>query len=348
MSEQDWFQTSQERRQAFLSKELTGRFQLAEITSDMAPRHYHRITQDKKSYILMECAPDGHKQALVGHEISAFLNVQKLLSAARIKVPKLYAVDEQNGLLLLEDFGDITFEKALLNISQNDKEDLYSRATNMLFDLKAIPQDVARTLPVFRDSRIYQFGRRFADWFLPYYFDRPVSDDDIAGYFSMMKQIEADLPEIPFGFVHGDFQPPNMMVLPDGQIGLLDFQGAMYGPPVYDLVNLLHDARRHVDPKIIRDCKDAYVLDKKNDVMLWYNYISLHFHLRVIGQFIRVAYTLNKTSYLIHLNRLWGYLGQNENKVFQDYAQNIGLDFSKPLPPFDLERLKKHVRSDAT
>jgi aminoglycoside/choline kinase family phosphotransferase len=44
-----------------------------------------------------------------------------------------------------------------------------------------------------------------------------------------------------------DFHSPNLIWLPDrqgvAQVGLLDFQDAMMGPPAYDVASLLQDAR---------------------------------------------------------------------------------------------------------
>ena len=60
------------------------------------------------------------------------------------------------------------------------------------------------------------------------------------------------LPEVLAGFlaqrpgvtVLRDYHAENIMLLPDGDQGLIDFQDALVGHPAYDLVSLLQDARR--------------------------------------------------------------------------------------------------------
>jgi hypothetical protein len=122
----------------------------------------------------------------------------------------------------------------------------------------------------------------------------------------------------------------------------------MCGPPVYDLTNLLNDARRTVDPDIIQRGKISYGIGHNECEQLWYDYLSLHFHLRVIGQFIRVTVTLGKTGYLQHLPRLQTYIRNNMNPHFKAYCEHAGLDFSRELPPFAIEKLKPLIRHDAS
>ena len=59
---------------------------------------------------------------------------------------------------------------------------------------------------------------------------------------SLQRAIEA-----PPSWVLRDYHSPNLLWLPQRQgmarIGLLDFQDALLGPPAYDLVSLLQDAR---------------------------------------------------------------------------------------------------------
>ena len=56
-----------------------------------------------------------------------------------------------------------------------------------------------------------------------------------------------------------DYHAENLMVLPDRpDLGLLDFQDALAGHAAYDLVSLLQDARRDVDPALEEAMIDRY------------------------------------------------------------------------------------------
>ncbi len=41
--------------------------------------------------------------------------------------------------------------------------------------------------------------------------------------------------------VHRDYHSRNLMLQPDGTLGVIDFQDAVRGPLTYDLVSLLRD-----------------------------------------------------------------------------------------------------------
>src|SRR6188508_713285 len=56
-----------------------------------------------------------------------------------------------------------------------------------------------------------------------------------------------------------DYHAENIMLLASGEQGLIDFQDALVGHPAYDLVSLLQDARRDVDPALERQMLDRYL-----------------------------------------------------------------------------------------
>ncbi|MCB9965444.1 MAG: phosphotransferase [Rhodospirillales bacterium] len=344
----DWFADSAPRRELFLDREIPGYHHFEAMTHDMAPRFYHRVFREQQTFILLESAPDGHPQALPGHEIGAFLRVNRLLQAEGFSTPKIEAADEENGLVLLQDFGDLTFEKALKTASDEEGGLLYRKATDLLVALRAIPASHLSDLPAFEESLINRGVRRFADWFLPYYLGRSITDEDLAAFQEMMLALQKQLSPVSSGFIHGDFHPANLMILADGSLGILDFQGAMRGPSVYDLTNLLCDARRDVRSEWVKSCQSLYFSDAENGLIDYYNYLSLHFHLRVIGQFIKVAIVSGKTGYLQHLDRLRRYLQQSPVHLFQDYSRKAGLNWDHDLPPLSLDNLKKLIREDAT
>ena len=56
------------------------------------------------------------------------------------------------------------------------------------------------------------------------------------------------------GFLHRDYHGENLILVPGSEglwrLGVLDFQDAHRGPPLYDLVSLIDDARRDVSPEV--------------------------------------------------------------------------------------------------
>jgi hypothetical protein len=59
-------------------------------------------------------------------------------------------------------------------------------------------------------------------------------------------------------FVHRDYQSRNLMVRPGGALCWIDFQDALLGPRVYDLVALLNDSYQSFDRPFVEARLDDY------------------------------------------------------------------------------------------
>jgi hypothetical protein len=109
-------------------------------------------------------------------------------------------------------------------------------------------------------------------------------------------------------FVHRDYHSRNLMVLPDGNPGILDFQDAVYGPITYDLVSLLRDAYIQWDEALVLDWVIRYWerarrigLPVNPDIDSFYRdfeFMGLQRHLKVLGIFARLNYRDGKDAYL--------------------------------------------------
>jgi len=107
-----------------------------------------------------------------------------------------------------------------------------------------------------------------------------------------------------------DYHAENIMLLPDGEQGIIDFQDALIGHPAYDLVSLLQDARREVDPDL-EQLMLAYYRDATNasaDFDLHYALLGAQRNTKIIGIFTRLWKRDGKERYLSFLPRMWGLL----------------------------------------
>ena len=68
---------------------------IEKIAGDASFRSYYRIAVEKNKFILM-FAPPTHE------ELKPFINVDQFLISKGFNAPKIYAIDEENGFLLLE------------------------------------------------------------------------------------------------------------------------------------------------------------------------------------------------------------------------------------------------------
>ncbi len=117
---------------------------------------------------------------------------------------------------------------------------------------------------------------------------------------------------IPETLVLRDYHVDNLMVLdrpPPKSVGLLDFQDALRGPALYDLVSLLRDARRDVAPELIAELSARYLAAFPEVDALNFNAafacLSVQRNLKIIGIFTRLARRDGKPGYLKHIPRCW-------------------------------------------
>ena len=110
-----------------------------------------------------------------------------------------------------------------------------------------------------------------------------------------------------------DYHVDNLMGLSErpgvAALGLLDFQDAVAGSPAYDLVSLLQDARRDVDPGLAAALMARYRAGLGAGGGAWLApacaVLGAQRHAKVIGIFTRLCRRDGKPRYLAHLPRLW-------------------------------------------
>lgn len=293
--------------QTFLQQAGWTGAQVELLAADASFRRYYRVFGPRETAILMDAPPQKENA-------EAFLRITEQLVALELSAPRCLAHDLKQGFLLLEDFGDRTFTRALSEGA--NEEDLYELAVDTLITLHQRWQTQGnQNLPSYDLERLLQESDLFVDWYLPAV-GVPLSDSARKDYFTAWTTILKPLTEktvLPTVLVLRDFHVDNLMILPEREgiasCGLLDFQDAVLGSPAYDLVSLLRDARRDVPGTLHNRLLTRYLdsfPDWRRDTFEC-NYWSLGAHrsARIIGVFTRLAQRDGKPRYLAHLPRLW-------------------------------------------
>ena len=308
------------------------------LKSDMSGRKYSRIIDiDQNNYILMESFPDHHEKSIPGHKISDYVLIGDALLKAGLSVPKVYDYNSGEGYMLLEDFGDIMFSDQI-NRGEN-LEHLYGLATDALEKISSSSELSNLNIKKYYDGHVHENKKFVMEFYLPYITGHKTSLELVDRYKSIWQDIENKCPPCPLTFQHIDFSAGNLMLLPEredvNECGIIDFQGGMIGPYVYDLVNLLEDARLDVPEEIRISMKEKFCKNmddnEKELFNSWYSILSAQFHLRLIGQFIRIATVMGNDSYIEHLPRIASYI-RNELQdpllePLKDFFDEIGVDF---------------------
>lgn len=301
---------------------------------DWALRKFSRLSKGDKSVVLMQSLPDDHPRATLGHKVEDYVRIANYLRQERFPAPEIIAQDIPHGLLLIEDFGDISLHE-IVRDDVKASSGYYLDAARLLLRFYKELKVGDVSLPNFFDSAIYKGRRRLVEWYYPAVSGQQASPQMVEEYLSAWREIEAGLPAPVMKFSHADYHPHNLMIK-DGQIGLIDFQGAIWAPAPYDLVNLLEDARRMVPEEIKTAClklfEDNLSADEWQNFKAWYDVLAAQFHARVIGQAVRLAVKENKTRLLDYVPNLKKYLAKEINAPvlvpLKKFCEAVGLDFA--------------------
>ena len=301
-------------RKSFAARAGWGDAAHAALAGDASARHYERLTRGDATAVLMDDPPPGHS-------VAAFVRIARLLRGMGYRAPEILAVDEIQGFALLEDLGDDSFSALLAGpVASSLERTLYEAATDFLIDLhrRPVPPDLPR----------YD-----ADWMLSdarLFLETAIGDEVepamAAAFEAAWRGPLAEAAQGPSVLCLRDFHAGNLMWLPArddagcgasglARVGLLDFQDARAGPPAYDLVSLLQDARRDLGAGLEAAMVARYLQaspDLNEDVFrAAYAILGAQRAVRITGVFHRLARRDNKTGYLAHLPRVWQHLDAN-------------------------------------
>lgn len=223
------------------------------LQGEASSRIYYRFATHQgvpSSVIVMKLPSDALKSEEGGSgprpKRLPFLELQHHLAERGVPVPEVLVDDAAVGFVVLEDLGDATFEKRLLDSSQSSWEGLYRRAIDVLVQMqRACAPDKADGCIAYQRK----FDAELLRWELEHFKEYgliapygPLSEEDTRIFDSAADELVKRIVCLPQGFVHRDFQSRNLMWHPDGKLRLIDFQDALLGPYVYDLVALLCDS----------------------------------------------------------------------------------------------------------
>ena len=274
---------------------------LETASADASFRRYFRISDLGKSWVVMDAPPDLEP-------CEPFVRIAEQMQEAGINVPKIIAQDLKQGFLILSDFGDVHYQDVL---DGPDREELYDLAISEILKFQSSLSNFAETLPVFdREWQLKELDI-FREWCLP--------GTERAEYEQAVTSLVDAIDRIPKSFMHRDFHCRNLLVPKPGKIGVIDFQGAMLGPVIYDLVSLLRDYYLENDDDWISEEVSSFqqALEQDtssmaqvsdDDFLRWFDLTGLQRHLKCIGLFHRLKIRDGKDGYLKDVPRVKRYV----------------------------------------
>ncbi|MQX37537.1 aminoglycoside phosphotransferase family protein [Roseospira navarrensis] len=294
-------------RTAFLTLAGWGDAARTLLAGDASFRTYDRLAGPRGRAVLMDAPPPQE-------DVRPFVRVARHLTALGYSAPSILAEDPAHGFLLLEDLGDTTFTRCLAEGA--DEPGLYTLAVDLLTHLHGQPTDTVLPpdlVPPYDDTRLLAEARLLTDWYMPAVLGGAPDAAALDDYEARWRAVFPVARAVPDTLVLRDFHVDNLLVLDDrtgvARCGLLDFQDAVAGPVTYDLVSLLEDARRDIDPDLVAAMRARYHgarpdLDLAAFDASW-AVLAAQRHAKVIGVFTRLARRDGKPHYLPHIARVW-------------------------------------------
>lgn len=287
---------------------------LAMVSGDASFRRYFRAEQNQKTFIAVDAPPE--------HEDSeAFVKVCGMLREAGVHAPEVYAVDREQGFMLLEDLGDVMLLPELLACQTGQDaakpDTIYRLAIVTLIRIQLVTDK--ETLGPYSRAELRREMSLFTEWFVSAFLNLDLSVEERDLIDRAMTLLEDAALAQPTVLVHRDYHSRNLMLLEQGpvkesgdsesfELGVIDFQDAVNGPYSYDLVSLLRDCYIRWQPEVLTNWARYYLTTAQAHGLLNglteaaffrdFDLMGLQRHLKVMGIFCRLYLRDNKSQYL--------------------------------------------------
>ncbi|MBW2261607.1 MAG: phosphotransferase [Deltaproteobacteria bacterium] len=287
------------------------------LKGDASSRSYHRVEipgHDPPTAVVMELAVD----PLKSDEFTdwdppeyPFTLVQRYLARGGLPVPRIHAARPGDGWLVLDDLGDATLESVLAGLPVEGWTAWYEKAV----DLLARWQDWWHRSRELNPVAGRRFSRKLLAWELDHYVEWglearlgiTLDASERSALDEAFRPLLDGIASIPVGLVHRDYQSRNLMVQ-DGGLWIIDFQDALMGPVVYDVVALLCDSYVAIPERLQESMLERLRLqvDPESDAHTWRTWFDMQAvqrKLKDAGRFVFIDRVKGNPDFLPHVGQ---------------------------------------------
>ncbi|HAO07258.1 MAG TPA: aminoglycoside phosphotransferase [Chryseobacterium sp.] len=195
-------------------------------------------------------------------ENESFLYYSYLFSDLKLNTPAIFAVSEDRKMYIQEFLGENTLSEIISKegLSENVKS-LVKQTLQKLYQLQISTQnkiDFTKTfeyesydeLPVMHD--LYYFKNFVAD-VLELEYHKSTLLKEFKKIVSLIENLE------PKGLMIRDFQARNIMVNDQNEVSFIDYQSAMKGPLMYDVISFLFQAKANFPEDFKNEMLNLYI-----------------------------------------------------------------------------------------
>ncbi len=298
---------------------------LEPASTDASFRRYFRLHKGVKSFIAMD-APPPQEDCL------PFVRIADYLASMKLSAPRVIEADLENGFLLLSDLGNKQYLDTLID-DASTADLLYADAIDALLVMQRDGEAYQSALPPYDETLLRFELSLFRDWLCATHLQMDLDEDAETNWQSCCDALLKNAINQPQVFVHRDYHSRNLMVMSDGNPGILDFQDAVEGPFTYDLVSLLKDCYICWPAERVRQWALSYYsklslatrerVDEKQ-FCRYFELMGVQRHLKAAGIFCRLNHRDGKSAYLNAVPRALEYIVELDGRYEE-------LDFLIPL-----------------
>jgi N-acetylmuramate 1-kinase len=286
------------------------------LTGDASDRRYFRVLQDDVPSVVLAL-----HSGPIDFQTLPFANVADLLQRMQLPVPSILGHSDADGILALQDLGDVTLQAHLGAASAAEHAALYREAVSLVEILQRRGRELEsdRFIPyriAFDVEKLTWELEFFVKHFLLAYRGAQLSDDERQALAVEWLAIAGELAAEPRVLCHRDYHSRNLM-WHDGRLYLIDFQDARLGPDTYDLVSLLRDSYVDLNDLEVDDLIAYFLALKKttpaqsSEFRRRFDLMALQRNLKALGTLGYQTTTRGNTVYIQYIPRTLRYVRTN-------------------------------------
>lgn len=224
----------------FLSRSLnSSSYKVFSLAGDASNRRYYRVVLDNQSWVLMRWEPFDPNNY-------PFLSVLNHFAKNGVHVPKVISMAPEEGLVLLEDLGDLMLERKFWESQSHESSmEWYKLTVDELIKIHYTATNDKSDCSAFKikfDTEKFLWEMNYGKdnlvaGILKFQFNEKTNKEISDIFLDICSKLDAE----PKRIAHRDYHSRNVMIKLD-KVQVIDFQDARLGPIQYDLVSLMRDS----------------------------------------------------------------------------------------------------------
>ncbi|MCL2789158.1 MAG: phosphotransferase [Desulfobulbus sp.] len=283
--------------------------QVQERVPDGSTRRFFRLSGQGLPKMIAVLPPERDQRGRA--EAAAFATIGRHLRRIGAPVPELYGFDPVTGLALCEDLGDRRLFEQVVEQGAAQSMEYYESAVQQLARMQvrgSVGFDPAWGWDTPRYDRQLMIERESGYFLQACCTDLLGLDFDRQAVAADCLRLADEVAKAPaYFFLHRDFQCRNLM-LTQGVVRFIDFQGGRLGPLAYDLASLLFDPYAAL-PESMQDRLVLVYLAALGEELPYdpdqfhheYLLLALQRHLQMLGAFAFLSQVRDKPFFAHYL-----------------------------------------------